>query len=378
LSPGPSAEPGLRHLRPYECHDRPKAKVHDGDETDERQKTREVVGPTRVDPSQQDRNGARAPLIAVDAGVDLLEGHWWEVEVRDDDLLAGNERRDHDVLAASRKCLYVMRKRLPDREVRHGPVMVKPDVGGGLTGSVAKDDGVRVDVACLPARWSEGERRDVTIERDQNRAVLQPTLPRSTDDEGDDRRCDGRHDLPVDVHRAAHLIAGLETITSHRAGLDPPRPPRYRAAVSPEKTTLLYILSTLAQTCAALAAFVGAIGLFRLQTVREQLRAAQRTLRENAANAGIVHRGLEFRVPFREVVKAAEEMPTTRPANSPWQAMIREDLARWQRSVTRFQLAYVGLVLFETWNLLLIAVSLIGFNYVQVLGLVTLDVLGRR
>jgi len=58
--------------------------------------------------------------------------------------------------------------------------------------------------------------------------------------------------------------------------------------------------------------------------------------------------------------------------------MIREDLARWQRSVTRFQLAYVGLVLFETWNLLLIAVSLIGFNYVQVLGLVTLDVLGRR
>ncbi|PYN84953.1 MAG: hypothetical protein DMD89_38535 [Candidatus Rokuibacteriota bacterium] len=148
--------------------------------------------------------------------------------------------------------------------------------------------------------------------------------------------------------------------------------------MSPEKTTLLYILSTLAQTCAALAAFVGAIGLFRLQTVREQLRAAQRTLRENAANAGIVHRGLEFRVPFREVVKAAEEMPTTRPANSPWQAMIREDLARWQRSVTRFQLAYVGLVLFETWNLLLIAVSLIGFNYVQVLGLVTLDVLGRR
>jgi hypothetical protein len=36
------------------------------------------------------------------------------------------------------------------------------------------------------------------------------------------------------------------------------------------ETTLLYTLSTLAQTCAALAAFVGAVGLFRLQILREQ------------------------------------------------------------------------------------------------------------
>src|SRR5229473_6771625 len=37
-------------------------------------------------------------------------------------------------------------------------------------------------------------------------------------------------------------------------------------------TTVLYTLSTLAQTCAALAAFVGAVGVFRLQILREQRR----------------------------------------------------------------------------------------------------------
>jgi len=38
------------------------------------------------------------------------------------------------------------------------------------------------------------------------------------------------------------------------------------------ETTLLYLLSTLAQTCAALAAFVGAIGLYRLQSLRDRRR----------------------------------------------------------------------------------------------------------
>jgi len=32
------------------------------------------------------------------------------------------------------------------------------------------------------------------------------------------------------------------------------------------KTTLLYALSTLAQTCATLVAFIGALGLYRLQS----------------------------------------------------------------------------------------------------------------
>lgn len=45
------------------------------------------------------------------------------------------------------------------------------------------------------------------------------------------------------------------------------------------ETTLLYTLSTLAQTCAALAAFVGAVGLFRLQILREQRKEEDQTRR---------------------------------------------------------------------------------------------------
>jgi hypothetical protein len=40
-----------------------------------------------------------------------------------------------------------------------------------------------------------------------------------------------------------------------------------------ERDAVLYALSTLAQTCAALAAFVGAVGLYRVQPVASQRRA---------------------------------------------------------------------------------------------------------
>jgi hypothetical protein len=36
-----------------------------------------------------------------------------------------------------------------------------------------------------------------------------------------------------------------------------------------ERDAVLYGLSALAQTCAALAAFVGAVGIFRLQALRD-------------------------------------------------------------------------------------------------------------
>jgi hypothetical protein len=39
------------------------------------------------------------------------------------------------------------------------------------------------------------------------------------------------------------------------------------------KNTIVYALSTLAQTCAALATFIGAVGLYRLQSL-QQTRSA--------------------------------------------------------------------------------------------------------
>ena len=46
-----------------------------------------------------------------------------------------------------------------------------------------------------------------------------------------------------------------------------------------ERDAVLYALSTLAQTCAALAAFVGAVGIFRLQILREQRKEEDQTRR---------------------------------------------------------------------------------------------------
>src|SRR5206468_12658859 len=55
--------------------------------------------------------------------------------------------------------------------------------------------------------------------------------------------------------------------------------PAVSAIVTDPTTAILYALSTIAQTCAALAAFVGAVGLFRLQSLRDWHAQSERTLR---------------------------------------------------------------------------------------------------
>jgi len=50
-----------------------------------------------------------------------------------------------------------------------------------------------------------------------------------------------------------------------------------------ERDAILYALSTFAQTCAALAALIGAIGLYRLQFLRDRRRSL---LRDIAATLG--------------------------------------------------------------------------------------------
>jgi hypothetical protein len=55
-----------------------------------------------------------------------------------------------------------------------------------------------------------------------------------------------------------------------------------------DPTTVLYALSTVAQTCAALAALVGAIGLFRLQILREQRKQEDQTRRLYVSRSGVL------------------------------------------------------------------------------------------
>ena len=129
--------------------------------------------------------------------------------------------------------------------------------------------------------------------------------------------------------------------------------------MSAEETTLLYILSTLAQTCAALAAFVGAVGLFRLQLLREQRRETERDLRGMAAHPAIFGPEVAARHPFELI-----EERLTRDAG-PYGELVAKTLHARRALAPTLRGSRCALIVFEAWNLFLIAVSLIGFNCVS-------------
>ena len=80
--------------------------------------------------------------------------------------------------------------------------------------------------------------------------------------------------------------------------------------------TLLYVLSTLAQTCAALAAFVGAVGIFRLQTLRDQRAALER---EAIGWAQATSGHYDFsRMPMELVQPSMAGLETAGTISSPW------------------------------------------------------------
>lgn len=136
------------------------------------------------------------------------------------------------------------------------------------------------------------------------------------------------------------------------------------------ETTVLYALSTLAQTCAALAAFVGAVGVFRLQLVREAQRTAERDLRGLAGAAGLFGPDVHFR-PMDEITQSVETArgnPVPQSFTHPyWQATqaAGRALDAWRAFAPRLIRSRRWLVIFETWNLLLIGAALVGFNYVE-------------
>ena len=136
--------------------------------------------------------------------------------------------------------------------------------------------------------------------------------------------------------------------------------------MSEATTTLLYALSTLAQTCAALAAFVGAVGIFRLQAIRDGRRQAEHELRlqmirhasineaDGMASSALLPAIENFRATVRPL---PPRLPSVEAARDRWLAFDRP-LAS----------SRTALLLFEVWNLLVIGASLVGFNYVSVLA----------
>lgn len=138
------------------------------------------------------------------------------------------------------------------------------------------------------------------------------------------------------------------------------------------ENAVLYALSTIAQTCAALAAFVGAVGIYRLGQLAEQQKKAEAELRVFCDRIGLWKHDV---VPFSEVIGYVESSRSS--ANKPenlgnkaYQANVKaaEDaLGRWKVFSPRSSRSRWALIGFEAWNLMLIGLSLAGFNHVPFL-----------
>ena len=75
------------------------------------------------------------------------------------------------------------------------------------------------------------------------------------------------------------------------------------------ETTVLYALTTLAQSCAALAAFVGALGVFRIQMLRDQKRDAERNFHLQAMRVIGTRPRCHATLFFNESIRCALTVP---------------------------------------------------------------------
>jgi len=133
------------------------------------------------------------------------------------------------------------------------------------------------------------------------------------------------------------------------------------------ENTVLYALSTVAQTCAALAAFVGAVGLFRLQSLRDGQQGAEAILRDAVATDITTTKA--HSIPRAEVIQRAERILTNQVAGvGPGvPETVGQALTAWMRFDEPIRQVSRALIIFETWNLAAILVSIGGFAHVHAL-----------
>lgn len=100
------------------------------------------------------------------------------------------------------------------------------------------------------------------------------------------------------------------------------------------ENAVLYALSTLAQTCAALAAFVGAVGVFRLQVLRAGQDTAERNGRGLASQALLVQRDVASLLPFGEIVNKVTKADSKQGSFFGWSLVTLDqvaDLRDWEK-----------------------------------------------
>ena len=125
------------------------------------------------------------------------------------------------------------------------------------------------------------------------------------------------------------------------------------------ETTVLYALTTLAQSCAALAAFVGALGVFRIQMLRDQKRDAERGFYLLARHV-IGDTSAMLRA---DVLERIDRVRANNPCR-PNVLLADEARERWDAFGPRLLQARRALIRLEVWTLIVIGASMIGFNFI--------------
>ena len=138
------------------------------------------------------------------------------------------------------------------------------------------------------------------------------------------------------------------------------------------ETTLLYALSTLAQTCAALVAFVGALGLYRLKSLDERRQDSEREFRS-------IYASQQGNPGWGQMVTTSDLIGMMRshvrrfrdgqdPRLGEYRAQqIEKHLGQWESVGPDQRRTGRLLILFGGWNLGAILLALLGFNFLPYL-----------
>jgi hypothetical protein len=117
---------------------------------------------------------------------------------------------------------------------------------------------------------------------------------------------------------------------------------------------ILYALSTIAQTCAALAALVGALAIYQINSFRQRHGFVEREIRALArSNSAIA-----------EVLRLARAMAAPGVGEYDLRTRMQAYLAEWDGFDSHYRRSNRLLAIFVGWNLIAILVSLVGFAFV--------------
>ncbi len=127
------------------------------------------------------------------------------------------------------------------------------------------------------------------------------------------------------------------------------------------ESAILYALSTIAQTCAALAALVGALAIYQINSLRDRHGFVEREIR-----ALILRRtSLANHLPIETVLLHARDLVLDQKIDeNEIRPKVDAALREWDDYDNHFRRSKRLLTVFVGWNLVAIFISLVGFAFV--------------